>query len=414
MSCCDDANLTHGLMPLDVASVRMLDSISPITDVVELALTASVGAILASDIHSPINVPPFNNSAMDGYAMSHHSLAKSDTLTMVGKSFAGAPFEGIVALGQCIRIMTGAKLHPQCDTVVMQENTSVTDNEITFSGSARLAQNVRKQGEEYQQDQLVLTKGTRITPRHIALLASLGFAQLTVIRKPIVAIFSTGDELVALGKPLADGQIYDSNRFALIAMLEKLAVEIIDYGVIDDDPALIKAAFIKADLAADVIISSGGVSVGEADFTRDIIQELGDINFWKLAIKPGKPVAFGHFENSTFFGLPGNPVSAMVTFYQLAKPALLKIAGGEVTPALQMKARITHDLKKSVGRLDFQRGMVSSTAAGQLEVTSTGVQSSSMMGSMCMANCFIVLPQEQGKVTAGDEVSIELFDSALN
>jgi len=414
MSCCDDIKLVKGLLPLAQASQQMLDALSPLDDVVAVPLTASVGCILADDILSPIDVPPFNNSAMDGYAMSLSSLTHSDTLTMVGKSFAGAPFTGDVGPGQCIRIMTGAKLHHQCDTVVMQEKACANGNQITFDSGAKLAQNVRKRGEEFRVEQLVLTKGTRITPRHIALLASLGFANLAVIRKVKVAIFSTGDELVALGKTLADGQIYDSNRFALIAMLENLGVDIIDYGVISDDPELIRAAFVEADKEADVIISSGGVSVGEADYTRDIIQQLGQINFWKLAIKPGKPVAFGHFNDSVFFGLPGNPVSAMVTFYHLAKPALLKLGGGEVTPALRIKAQLTHDLRKSVGRLDFQRGIVSTNADGQLEVCSTGMQSSSMMGSMCLANCFIVLAQEQGNVTAGDEVTIELFDTALN
>jgi len=413
MSCCDDINLVKGLLPLAQASEQMLAALSPIDDIVEVALAASIGCILGKDIYSPIDVPPFNNSAMDGYAMSLSSLTDNISLTMVGKSFAGAPFTGEVGAGQCIRIMTGAKLHPQCDTVIMQEKTSTNGNEISFNGEVKLAQNVRACGEEFQRGQLVLAKGVRITPRHIALLASLGFANLSVVRKVKVAIFSTGDELVALGQPLADGQIYDSNRFALISMLEKLGVDIIDYGVISDDPELIRAAFIEADTKADVIISSGGVSVGEADYTRDIIMQLGQINFWKLAIKPGKPVAFGHFNNSVFFGLPGNPVSAMVTFYHLAKPALIKLGGGEVTPALRIKAQLTHDLRKSVGRLDFQRGIVVANAQGHLQVSSTGRQSSSMMGSMCLANCFIVLPQEQGNVKAGDDVLVELFDGVL-
>lgn len=413
MSCCDDVKLTRGLLPLEQAKKQMLASLAPVNELVEVTLEDSVNCILATDISSPINVPPFDNSAMDGYAMSQESLAQSLTLKQVGKSFAGLPYDGEIGLGECIRIMTGAKLPEQCDTVIMQENACVDASNITFSSKARLGQNVRNLGEEFTQGQLVFSKGTRITPRHIALLASLGFKTVSVFRKLTVAIFSTGDELVALGKPLADGQIYDSNRFALIAMLEKLGVQILDYGVLKDDPALIRDTFIKADIEADVIISSGGVSVGEADYTRDIIEELGDIAFWKLAIKPGKPVAFGHFDNSTFFGLPGNPVSAMVTFYQLAKPALLALSGGVVEPPLKMVAKLTHNLKKSAGRMDFQRGIATHLPDGSIEVSSTGMQSSSMMGSMCMANCFIVLGQEQGNVTAGENVTIELFDSSL-
>jgi len=414
MSCCDDVELIRGLMPLEQARSRMLDSLVPINDIVERELGDCLGGVLASDIYSPIDVPPFNNSAMDGYAMAYQSLEPSQSLTMVGKSFAGIPYNGQVALGQCVRIMTGAMMPNDCDTVVMQEHVCAQDDNITVNKQARSQQNVRRLGEEFKLGQQVLEQGTIITPRHIALLASLGFATLPVRPKLKVAIFSTGDELVKLGQPLLDGQIYDSNRFALIAMLEKLPVDIIDYGVINDDPDKIRATFLDADLKADVIISSGGVSVGEADFTRDIIEEIGQINFWKLAIKPGKPIAFGQFDNSVFFGLPGNPVSAMVTFYQLAKPALLKLGGGIVKPALQLTAKLTHDLRKSSGRLDFQRGVVGRNEQGVLEVVSTGTQSSSMMGSMCLANCFIVLPQEQGNVSAGDDVMIELFDSALN
>jgi len=413
MSSCDDIDLTRGLIPLEQARKQMLSSLSAVTDTFDNDLEGCLGMVLASDIYSPINVPPFNNSAMDGYAMAHQSLAENHIFSMVGKSFAGIPYQGSVALGQCVRIMTGAMLPEGCDTVIMQEHVSVDDDNITINQLPKLGQNVRRRGEEFILDKLVLAKGCVITPRHIALCASLGFAHLPVKRKLKVAIFSTGDELVKLGQPLADGEIYDSNRIALTAMLKRLPVDIIDYGVIEDDPNKIRQTFVKADLAADVIISSGGVSVGEADFTRDIIQELGNINFWKLAIKPGKPIAFGTFDNSVFFGLPGNPVSAMVTFYQLAKPALLKLGGGEVKPALQLKATLSHDLRKSVGRLDFQRGIVTTDSQGELTVSSTGQQSSSMMGSMCLANCFIVLAQEQGNVSAGEQVTIELFDASL-
>ena len=413
MKTCDDLARTSKLLPLADAKEQMFGALTPIDDIETVALPDALGRFLAQDIYSPMDVPPFDNSAMDGYAFHSDSLANESSLSVIGKSFAGTPFEGSVTVGECVRIMTGAKLPNGCNTVVMQENCSVNGDVILVDGQAKPNQNIRQCGEEFNHGQRVLAKGEQITPRHVALLASLGFSTLSVMRKLKVAIFSTGDELVALGQTLSDGQIYDSNRFALVAMLEKLAVEVIDLGVIADDPQLIKETFITADEQADVVISSGGVSVGEADFTRDIIEELGNITFWKLAIKPGKPLAFGHFDNSVFFGLPGNPVSAMVTFYQLAKPALVKLGGGIVTPPLRVTAQLTHDLRKAVGRLDFQRGIVSHDKLGKLQVTSTGLQSSSMMGSMCLANCFIVLEQEQGNVAAGEDVTIELFDSGL-
>lgn len=414
MSSCDCGSIKEPLMPLAQALTQMLESITPITNVDCLRLEDSLGRILACDIASPIAIPPFDNSAMDGYALNAADLALSDTLTMVGKSFAGAPYEGTARAGQCIRIMTGAQVPHFFDTVIMQEQTCPDGDKIRFTASANKGSNIRRHGEEIAIEQIVLTKGTLITARHISLLATLGLARLKVIRKVKVAIFSTGDELKSLGQPLQAGEIYDSNRFGLIAQLQRLGVDILDLGVIADDPDSIRDAFVKADKAADVVITSGGVSVGEADFTREIMEQFGQINFWKLAIKPGKPVAYGKFPNSTFFGLPGNPVSALVTFYQLAKPALQKLSGGEVIAPLRLAATITHDIKKSPGRLDFQRGIATTNEQGLLEVSSTGHQGSGMMSSLCQANCFIVLEQERGRVAANETVTIELFDSVYN
>lgn len=414
MSSCDDVNLTRGLLPLEQAMSQMLAYIDCVEGYDEVPLSQCDGLILAVDLKSHIDVPPFDNSAMDGYAFAHQSLHSTTNLQQVGTVFAGSPFHGTVETGQCVRIMTGAKLPKGCDTVIMQEYAQVTDEQVSFKRAVACGANVRSLGEEFSQGQQVMEQGTVLSPRHIALLASLGVASVPVRQKLKVAIFSTGDELTPLGQPLAEGQIYDSNRYALVSMLAKLPVDIIDYGVIADNPDEIRATFLQADTEADVVISSGGVSVGEADFTRDILQELGDINFWKLAIKPGKPIAFGRLSQSVFFGLPGNPVSAMVTFYKLAKPAILAMAGAQVLQPINLQAKLTHDLGKSVGRQDFQRGILVTNALGELEVTSTGKQSSSMMGSMCLANCFIVLSREQGKVCAGETVTVELFDSCLN
>ncbi len=410
MSSCDCDSIKEPLMPLEKALSKMLGSITPSTESEMVTLADALGRILAVDVASTLAVPPFNNSAMDGYALNAVDLAVSDTLTMVGKSFAGTPYQGQVKTGQCIRIMTGAQVPDDVDMVIMQEQTCAEDDQIRFNSSAKPGSNIRTLGEEISVGQVVLHQGTKISARHISLLATLGCANVKVIKKISVAIFSTGDELKPLGSVLQLGEIYDSNRFGLIAQLQRLNVDIIDLGVIVDDPVSIREAFERADRAADVVITSGGVSVGEADFTREIMEQFGEINFWKLAIKPGKPIAYGKFPNSIFFGLPGNPVSALVTFYQVAKPALQKLSGATEIKPLRMSATLSHAIKKSPGRLDFQRGFVSTDQQGKLIVSSTGHQGSGMMSSLCLANCFIVLEQERGAVAANETVIVELFD----
>ena len=410
MSSCDCDSIKEPLMPLEKALSKMLGSITPSTESEMVTLADALGRILAVDVASTLAVPPFNNSAMDGYALNAVDLAVSDTLTMVGKSFAGTPYQGQVKTGQCIRIMTGAQVPDDVDMVIMQEQTCAEDDQIRFNSSAKPGSNIRTLGEEISVGQVVLHQGAKISARHISLLATLGCANVKVIKKISVAIFSTGDELKPLGSVLQLGEIYDSNRFGLIAQLQRLNVDIIDLGVIVDDPVSIREAFERADRAADVVITSGGVSVGEADFTREIMEQFGEINFWKLAIKPGKPIAYGKFPNSIFFGLPGNPVSALVTFYQVAKPALQKLSGATEIKPLRMSATLSHAIKKSPGRLDFQRGFVSTDQQGKLIVSSTGHQGSGMMSSLCLANCFIVLEQERGAVAANETVIVELFD----
>jgi len=414
MSSCDCGSIKEPLMPLAQALSKMLASITPVADCQSVKLAALLGRVLAHDISSPLAIPPFDNSAMDGYALKASDLTISDTLTMVGKSFAGAPYQGSAEAGQCIRIMTGAQVPSFFDTVIMQEQACAQGDEISFSATAKPGNNIRRAGEEIAIDQVVLSQGTKITARHIALLATLGLADVAVIRRLKVAVFSTGDELKPQGQALNPGEIYDSNRFGLVAQLQRLDVDIIDLGVIKDNRDSILAAFVKADELADVVITSGGVSVGEADFTREIMEEFGEINFWKLAIKPGKPIAYGKFPNSIFFGLPGNPVSALVTFYQLAKPALQKLSGAQIAPPLRIAATLRDNIKKAPGRLDFQRGFATTNEAGLLEVSSTGLQGSGMMSSLCLANCFIVLEQERGNVTAGETVTVELFDAVYS
>tara|TARA_R110001583_G_scaffold16561_6_gene67768 strand:- start:4064 stop:5311 length:1248 start_codon:yes stop_codon:yes gene_type:complete len=415
MGCCD----AKGLMPLEQALTKLQTSVSNVCESIILPLSEALGFALAQDIQSPINVPPFNNSAMDGYAMLQADLLEASaetpiTLTMVGRSFAGAPYSGDLKSGQCIRIMTGAVMPHCADTVVMQENTLADGAQISFTKNPSFNDNVRQAGEDLQQGQTVLKVGHKLTPRDIPLIASLGIANISVYRKLKVAVISSGDELKNLGQPLAEGDIYDSNRYSIIALLSRLNVEVIDFGIIADDLNLIRDAIRLADEQADVVITSGGVSVGEADFIKDVLSELGEIGFWKLAIKPGKPFAFGKLPSSMFFGLPGNPVSAMVTLYQLAVPAMATMAGLIAKPAIRFNAITTDKLRKAPGRTDFQRAVYSVNTEGQLIVSTTGSQGSGVFSSMSQSNCFIVLEQDRGNVEIGETVSIEPYSALMD
>ena len=398
---------TTGLMSLDTALNEMLSRVTPLTAQETLPLVQCFGRILASDVVSPLDVPGFDNSAMDGYAVRLADIASGQPLPVAGKSFAGQPYHG-----ECIRIMTGAPVPEGCEAVVMQEQTEQTDNGVRFTAEVRSGQNIRRRGEDISAGAVVFPAGTRLTTAELPVIASLGIAEVPVIRKVRVALFSTGDELQLPGQPLGDGQIYDTNRLAVHLMLEQLGCEVINLGIIRDDPHALRAAFIEADSQADVVISSGGVSVGEADYTKTILEELGEIAFWKLAIKPGKPFAFGKLSNSWFCGLPGNPVSATLTFYQLVQPLLAKLSGNTASglPARQ-RVRTASRLKKTPGRLDFQRGVLQRNADGELEVTTTGHQGSHIFSSFSLGNCFIVLERDRGNVEVGEWVEVEPFNA---
>ncbi|MFQ2001089.1 molybdopterin molybdotransferase MoeA [Aeromonas veronii] len=403
---------TSGLLPLSDALQGMLEQLACCCDSEPLPLPEALGRVLASDIASPLAVPPFDNSAMDGYAVRLADLTSGTPLIMAGKAFAGQPYQGEWPAGHCVRIMTGAPVPEGTDAVVMQEETLADGDRITFLAQPEPGQNIRRTGSDIGKGACVLPSGTRLTPREMPLLASLGVASVAVRRPLKVAIFSTGDELKPVGTPLAHGDIYDSNRYGVRAMLARMGCDCLDLGIIPDDPAQLRAAFIRADEEADVLITTGGVSVGEADFTKQLLDELGEIGFWKLAIKPGKPFAFGRLPRAWFFGLPGNPVSAMVTFDQLVQPALAKLAGQQFERPLQLQAIAAEPLKKSPGRLDFQRGILSQGPNG-LEVRSTGSQDSAVFSSLSRANCYIVLERERGRVAAGETVTVEPFGGLL-
>lgn len=405
---------TSDLLSLEQALTKMLSQVTPLQATEIVPLAAAAGRITASAITSPIAVPPFANSAMDGYAVRCNELSSGQPLPVAGKAFAGAPFKEVWPANTCVRIMTGAPIPAGADAVIMQEQAVVSEQSITFTGSVQLGQNIRLAGEDIEQGAAVFPAGVKLGAAQLPLLASLGIADIAVFRTLKVAIFSTGDELQAVGQPLGEGQIYDTNRFAVHLMLQQLGCKIVDLGVIRDDQQALREAFEQADGVADLVISSGGVSVGEADYTKQMLEELGDIGFWKLAIKPGKPFAFGKLDHAWFCGLPGNPVSAALTFYQLVQPLIAKLSGhSEWHPPVRLKAKAVTKLKKSPGRLDFQRGIFSTNANGELEVRTTGHQGSHIFSSFSQGNCFIVLERERGSVAVGETVEIELFNALL-
>ncbi|GMQ87161.1 MAG: molybdopterin molybdotransferase MoeA [Gammaproteobacteria bacterium] len=408
--CC--ATPGQKLLSVEQGRERILQAVHTVTATEQLHLRAALGRILAAPVVSTIDVPPFANSAMDGYAVRSQDctdVVQAD-LSVVGSSFAGAPFAGEITAGQCIRIMTGAVMPDGADTVIMQERVECNTDRITFVTKDVVAgQHVRYAGEDTRCGDTVLEPGIKLGATETSLLASVGVSEVSVTRRLRIAFFSTGDELVSIGTALAAGQIYDSNRYALHGMLAKPTIECYDLGVIPDQRAAVREAFQQSAEIADLILTSGGVSVGEADYVTETLGELGEINFWRMAMKPGKPLAFGQLDNAVFFGLPGNPVSAMVTFYQFVLPAIRKMSGETQRDPLLVQARCAVDLKKAPGRMEFQRGILQREKDGSLSVSTTGMQGSHLLTSMSRANCFIHLPPESAGARVGEWVSVQPF-----
>jgi molybdopterin molybdotransferase len=424
MSLQDIASCVAGYDPnaLPVAQAQeFIARLVPVVQAVEQrAIRDALGRVLARDILSAIDVPANDNSAMDGFALRGSELrADGPTrLRIVGSGLAGQNFAGEVPQQACVRITTGAVMPPGLDTVVPQEFTQLEgDHVILPPGLLRSGDNRRLAGEDLARGQAALAAGRVLRPADLGLLASLGLAEVPVRRRLRVAFFSTGDELRSIGELLDTGCVYDSNRYTLWGMLQRLGVEAIDLGVVRDDPAALRQAFVQAAACADAVITSGGVSVGEADHTKRIMAELGEVLFWKIAMRPGRPMAIGRIgdagRQSLLFGLPGNPVAVMVTFYAFVRDALLRMAGADPQPLPMLRAASAAPIRKKPGRTEYQRGIVSRAADGSWQVAITGSQGSGILRSMSQANGMVLLHHEQGNVAAGELVDVLPFDSWL-
>ena len=409
MSCLDGYD--PDALRVDKALEAIRACLSPIEDTEKVEVRNALGRVLAQEIVPDINVPAHDNSAMDGYALRSSDLEDSEVhLNEIGVALAGKPFAGPVEEKQCVRIMTGAVMPHGADTVVIQEVVKREGKRVVVPPGQKKGQNVRYAGEDLKVGVAVLGNGKLLRPAEIGLIASLGIGEVTVKRRLRVAFFATGDELASIGTKLKEGEIYDSNRYTLHGMLSRLGVEIADLGVIRDDPAALEAAFLEASRSSDVVITTGGVSVGEADFIRQLMARLGEVLFWKIAMRPGRPMAFGKIGNSFLFGLPGNPVAVMVTFYQFVRDALLHLCGRTDDYAVPLlKAVSAEKIRKVPGRTEYQRGILY-REAGEWRVRTTGQQGSGVLRSMSEANCFIVLEHERGSVAAGEPVQVQLME----
>ncbi len=415
-SCADDYDPNS--MPVERARALIRTFLTPVSATERVHIRQALHRVLATDVISPLDVPGHDNSAMDGYAVRFADL-KPDaetTLTRIGESFAGKPSTATVGPGQCVRIFTGGVMPKGSDSIVMQERATADGERVRVAAGAvaKLGQNRRFAGEDLKRGQVVFEAGQFVRAAELGMLASLGIGEVTVFRKLRVAYFSTGDELKSVGTPLAAGEIYDSNRYTLHGMLARLHCDAIDMGVVADVPEALERAFASAAECADVVITSGGVSVGEADFVKTLLDKLGEVLFWKIAMKPGRPLAYGRIGNAHFFGLPGNPVSVMVTFYEFVQDALRILQGQRALAALPtFKVPLAAPIRKVPGRTEFQRAILARDETGAWTVRTTGDQGSGILSSMSRANCFVVLGPETGNVAAGESVDVQLLEGLI-
>lgn len=414
----------QGYDPQSLTAEGVLDFlhrlVEPVTEVESVGVVNALGRVLASDVISPISVPPHDNSAMDGFAFSGSRLQPGQSLTLrvVGTAFAGKAWSGTVAAGECLKIMTGAVLPAGLDTVVPLEFVRVDGEVVEVPADVvRPGDNRRLLGEDLMAGRPALPRGQTIGPAAMGLIASLGLPSVDVFRRIRVAYFSTGDEILSLGEAPREGAVYDSNRYTVLGLLSRMGIDVIDLGVVGDRPGQLEAAFRQAAAQADAIITSGGVSMGEADHTKAMMKQLGDVAFWRIAMRPGRPMAVGRIveggRSAALFGLPGNPVAVMVTFLAFVRPALLRMMGSTDSAPILLKARCSETLRKKPGRTEYQRGIVTREGDGSLRVRTTGNQGSGVLRSMVEANGLIVLHHAQGHVALGDEVDVMMFDGVV-
>ena len=412
-SCKDDSDPTS--LSCEEAIVRILDSMSSLTQTEMVPIRHSLGRVTSFDIIAAANVPPHKNSAMDGYAFRQEELQglNNPVIKIIGTAFAGKAFTRPIEKNEAVRIMTGAVVPENADTIVIQEHVKAGGNDLQILEMPNFGENIRAAGEDICVGETILKSGHTVTPADLGLIASLGIAEVQVFQKPRVAYFSTGDELKSLGTTLEPGEIYDSNRYTLYGMLQHLGVQIIDMGVVKDTYDAIEAALLDASKSADMVITSGGVSVGDADFIKEALGNVGQVKFWKIAMKPGRPLAFGKIGKAHFFGLPGNPVSVMVGFHQFVTPALEKISGTQTNRNIILEASVTEPLRKRPGRAEYQRGILAEEDDGSLTVQPTGDQGSGILKSMSQANCFIYLPIDASDIHVNEAVRVIPFNSAI-
>ena len=408
-------------LPVRNAQRIIREFIRPVRGIEKVALRSALDRVLAADVISPINVPAHDNSAMDGFAFAGGQL-KADgntTLKVIGTAYAGRPSALKPGPGECVRIMTGGVMPEGCDTVLPQELAAdLSDVAVTIApNTVRTGDNRRFKGEDLAAGTPALRKGKVLRPADLGLVASLGLAEVPVQRRLRVAFFSTGDELRSIGEPLAEGCVYDSNRYTLFGMLQRLGCDIVDMGIVKDDAASLEEALRTACECADAVITSGGVSVGAADYTKQVMATLGDVHFWKIGMRPGRPMAFGRIgsngHSAYLFGLPGNPVAVMVTFYFFARHALLRMMGADAPGDQLLRVRSAQAIRKKPGRTEYQRGILSTTLDGTREVRITGSQGSGILRSMSEANCMVVLHDEQGNVAEGDLIDVIVFEGLV-
>ncbi|ODT33909.1 MAG: molybdopterin molybdenumtransferase MoeA [Hydrogenophaga sp. SCN 70-13] len=406
-------------LPAERVNAFLARLVELITDTEDVGIFEALGRVLAEDVVSPISVPPHDNSAMDGFAFDGAALGSSPlVLRCQGTAFAGKAWAHPVGAGECLKIMTGAIMPAGLDTVVPIEFVRVDGDTVTIPpGVVKPGDNRRFIGEDLMAGQPALRRGQVLGPAALGLVASLGLPTVRVRRRARVAYFSTGDEILSLGEAPREGAVYDSNRYTVFGLLTRLGVEVIDMGVVPDRPARLEAAFRDAAARADAVITSGGVSMGEADHTKAMMKQLGDVAFWRIAMRPGRPMAVGRItdgaKSAVLFGLPGNPVAVMVTFLAFVRPALQRLMGADVAPPVLLQARSGEAMRKKPGRTEYQRGTVERAADGTLVARTTGNQGSGVLSSMVQANGLIVLRHDQGNVAVGDTVEVMVFDGAI-